>query len=310
MMSGGKDIFKISAIAIMVLVLNCNSLHSQNKFFTKSDTLNSKRVKYLMAGELGVYVVLLTGLNQMWYVNYDRSAFHFYDDSKGWLQHDKVCHSFNSYYLTNIATNGFRWAGMKKKKSAIFGAGLGLLYVSSIELLDGFSAKWGASASDLVANTLGSTLYLSQELLWQEQRIIPKYSYTKSEFNKYRPNEFGQGFEQYFKDYNAITIWLSANIASFTKGEKFPKWLNIAFGYGADGMIGSEANPAKIGDVIIPQDIVRRRQFYFSFDIDLRKIKTRSKILQTTFNIINVIKFPFPGLEFSNGDVKYHWIAY
>jgi hypothetical protein len=44
--------------------------------------------------------------------------------------------------------------------------------------MDGYSAEWGAS-SDIIANAAGTALYVSQELIWQEQRITPKFSYYK-----------------------------------------------------------------------------------------------------------------------------------
>jgi hypothetical protein len=39
------------------------------------------------------------------------------------------------------------------------------------------------------------------------------------------------------KDYNGQTYWLSVNLHSFYKGSKIPKWLNLAIGYGANGML-------------------------------------------------------------------------
>ena len=49
--------------------------------------------------------------------------------------------------------------------------------------------------------------------------------------------------QQVLKDYNGQTYWLSANIWSFNKESNFPRWLNVAFGYGADGMLYGENNP-------------------------------------------------------------------
>jgi hypothetical protein len=40
--------------------------------------------------------------------------------------------------------------------------------------------------------------------------------------------------EQMLKDYNGQTYWLSVNLHSFYKN---PKWLNLAIGYGANGML-------------------------------------------------------------------------
>jgi len=98
---------------------------------------------------------------------------------------------------------------------------------------------------------------------------------------------------------------LSANIWSFNKESNFPKWLNIAFGYGAEGMLYGESNPNNQ----FTQDPYR--QFYLSLDVDLTKIKTTSKFLKTLFSTINFIKIPAPTLEYtSRGDFKFHLLHF
>jgi hypothetical protein len=59
-----------------------------------------------------------------------------------------------------------------------------------------------------------------------------------------RPNVLGENFlQQTLKDYNGQTYWLSINVASFLSDDtRFPKWLNVAVGYGADGLIGGTEN--------------------------------------------------------------------
>src|SRR5690606_41174356 len=85
--------------------------------------------------------------------------------------------------------------------------------------------------------------------------------------------------EQFFKDYNGQTLWLSANLHSFLKKEsRFPAFLNLAFGYGADGMTGAFSNATNYQGNIIPE-FTRCRQFYLAPDIDLTKIKTNSSVL-------------------------------
>jgi hypothetical protein len=76
------------------------------------------------------------------------------------------------------------------------------------------------------------------ELLWKEQRITPKFSFHTTQYAQYRPNVLGSSLaEQMLKDYNGQTYWLSVNLHSFYKGSKIPKWLNLAIGYGANGML-------------------------------------------------------------------------
>ena len=132
-----------------------------------------------------------------------------------------------------------------------------------MKLLDGFSKEWGASWGDLIANTSGTFVFVGQELLWKEQRIQMKFSFKPSEYAKYRPDLLGSNFlQQSIKDYNGQVYWLSFNINAFKK-TSLPNWLNVALGYGADGMYSG--NPFEKGAF---------REYYLSLDINLRKIKT------------------------------------
>jgi hypothetical protein len=90
----------------------------------------------------------------------------------------------------------------------------------------------------MAANAMGTGLYVGQELLWQDQRLLLKYSFHRTDFAQVRPNVLGDGLtEEFLKDYNGQTYWLSANINSFLNLDFIPDWLNLAFGYGADGML-------------------------------------------------------------------------
>jgi hypothetical protein len=179
----------------------------------------------------------------------------------------------------------------------IYGASLGFVFLTAVEVMDGFSEEWGASMGDVIANASGTALYVSQELIWKEQRIIPKFSFHKTQFSNIRPDVLGSTIpEQILKDYNGQTYWFSANLYSFSKGSKLPKWLNLALGYGADGMIsGNEANFA----TILTLKPEKFRQFYLSFDVDLTKIETNSHFLKSFFSVFNTIKIPAPTIEYS-----------
>ena len=48
----------------------------------------------------------------------------------------------------------------------------------------------------------------------------------------------------------------------------------------------------------------RYRQYYLSLDVDFTKIPTKSKLLKTTFGLLNMVKMPFPALEFSKNGIK------
>lgn len=201
------------------------------------------------------------------------------------------------------------WAGLPKEKQLLYGSVLSLGFLTTVEVFDGFSQKWGASSGDIVANLTGAGLYVSQELLWKEQRIIPKFSFHTTKFAKLRPDALGGSFnEQLLKDYNGQTYWLSVNLHSFLKNSKIPKWFNVAVGYGGNGMI--TGRDFVNSDPNLPY-VKRNREFYLSFDADLSKIKTKSHFLKTIFSVVNIIKIPAPAVKLgSNGVVNFHCLYF
>jgi hypothetical protein len=262
--------------------------------------------------EAALYGGSLIGLNALWYKDYPRSSFHSFNDNYEWLQMDKAGHMTTSYYIGRIGVGLNKWAGMERKKAIWFGGLLGSVYQSTIEILDGYSSEWGFSWGDFVANTAGSLLVVGQELAWNEQRVVLKYSFMQSEYSSYRPELLGSNLqENLLKDYNGQTYWLSVNPSSFMRGEsKFPKWLNIAFGYGADGMTGGDFNPPYIDGGGNQVRFERCRQYYLSLDVDLTRIKTKSRLLKAVFYSVGFIKFPAPSLEFSEKGVKGHLLGF
>ncbi len=290
---------------IAIILLISSSLFSQsklNEFLKPSDSLNKPRRNAVVITETSLATITLLGLNQLWYADYPRSSFKTIDDSSEWLQMDKLGHMFSSYQLGSIGANTLNWAGVRKKDQLLYGATLGFTFLTAVEIMDGFSEEWGFSWTDIAANAAGTALYIGQELLWEEQRILLKYSFRRTQYAQQRPDILGDGFvEELLKDYNGQTYWLSTNINSFLKTDDIPNWLNLAFGYGAEGMLTGDPNDP----LFLNQE--RIRQYYLSLDIDLSRIKTNSHVLKTIFDVLNLIKIPFPTLELnSNGRLKMH----
>ena len=301
------------SILLYILLFSFKIGYSQNNqfenFFKPSDSLNLKRQNTVIITEAVLATGTLIGLNQLWYSDYPKSNFHFINDNSEWLQMDKVGHVFSSYHLGRLGSEMLQWSGSSKNNQLIYGAGLGFAFLTAVEVLDGYSSQWGASTGDIIANASGTALYVSQELLWSEQRIIPKFSFHTTSFADLRPEALGSSLsEQILKDYNGQTYWLSINIHSFFKESKIPKWLNLAVGYGADGMItGNVQNTAPFS----ASNPERFRQFYLSLDVDLKKIKTNSTFLKTIFSVVNTLKIPAPTIELrSHNAPKYHFIYF
>ncbi len=279
-----------------------------NAFLKPSDTLNKPRRTGVYIGESIALGATLVGLNQIWYKDYPQTNFHFINDNKQWLQMDKLGHLYSTYHLGRVGAEMLQWSGASQKEQLIYGSTLGLGFLTVVEVFDGFSQEWGASSGDIIANVSGTALYVSQELLWKEQRITPKFSFHQTKFASQRPETLGASLnEQILKDYNGQTYWLSFNIQSFTKDSFTPKWLNLAFGYSGEGMLyGNDAEAIENGIIQNPY-----RQFYLSLDVDLTKIETKSRFLKSLFSVFNTLKIPAPTLQYDDfNGVKAHFIYF
>jgi Predicted periplasmic lipoprotein (DUF2279) len=279
---------------------------------------NRKRVKLVLVTNIAAYGIATAGLHASWYKGHPFGNFHFANDNKQWLQVDKAGHAWSGYIQGRAAIAMWRWAGLPDKKAIWLGGLTGFAYQNVVEILDGFSGAWGFSWGDYIADVVGSGLVMGQELGWKEQRVLYKFSSHRNTYHEKTLNEradeiYGTTLpDRLLNDYNAQTYWLSANLKSFFKKSSLPSWLNIAIGYGAGAMFGeldnkwSGANGAEYDR----SDIKRYRQFYIAPDIDLTRIKTKSKFLKTGFFILNSFKFPAPTLEFSNKKARFHWVVF
>ena len=183
-----------------------------------------------------------------------------------------------------------------------------MAFQTNIEIFDGFSSEWGFSIGDMVANTTGASLFLSQESAWGEQRIGLKISFHPTEYDQYHPAELGENiWQEMLKDYNGQTYWVSFAIASFLpKGTKIPGWACVDFGYGAEGMINAMTNPPLCDANGNDLNFDRYRKFFVSLDVNLTKIPTKSPALKTFFGAVSFIKIPMPTLEYSRKKFKFH----
>ncbi len=217
-----KNLQKILLVSIVLLLfINTNSLgQADEPYFVRNypDTLNKKRLGVVLGSQGFFYAASLAILYQTWYKDYPQSSFHWFNDNDEWMQIDKVGHATTSAYLGKFGYEFYRYAGVKRKKAIWLGGSVGFFYLTIIEILDGFSAQWGASWGDVVANASGAGLFIGQQLLWDEQRFHLKWSYHPTDYAQYNPNLLGStGLESILKDYNGQTYWLSGNIKSFMK---------------------------------------------------------------------------------------------
>ncbi|NMM47125.1 DUF2279 domain-containing protein [Marinigracilibium pacificum] len=270
------------------------------------DSIDKKKLIKTIGIETGTYLAGISFLQFIWYKDHDRVPFHYYDDSKGYLQMDKAGHAFGAYRYSYSAYYALRAAGVSKKKALIYGGPTGLIFQTPIEIFDGMYEGWGFSWYDMIANTAGSAIFTIQEAVFDEQIFLMKFSYSPSIYPDYHDHLGENHIQRFFLDYNAHTYWLSGNIKKLTGIQKVPDWLNISFGYSANGMIYEFDNPTYYQGEPFPH-FERYRQYLISLDVDFSRIRTNKKWVRGMLKALNLIKIPFPAVEFNRVDgVKFN----
>lgn len=286
----------VNKLIVFILFLPMLSYSQQ---VDSTHQVNRKRLNGFIIGSAAVYSITLVGLNQLWYSDSGHQSFRFFNDNSEWKQVDKVGHFYSAFYLSYGTSSALKWCNVAPRKSDLIGSLVGFGVMLPIEIMDGFSDAYGASAGDLLANAAGAAFFLGQSRLWDGIRIYPKFSFHRTDYAKLRPEVLGDGLpSEIFKDYNGQTYWLSVDMDKFIR---FPSWLNLAIGYGAEGMVYARDEQNVAAGYPPPY-----RQYYLSIDIDLRAIKSRSKVVNTLIALASMIKIPAPTLEFSSKGAKFH----
>ncbi|MDX1904970.1 MAG: DUF2279 domain-containing protein [Thermonemataceae bacterium] len=277
--------------------------------YTQTDSLpkiNKKRLVGVVGGSVVLYGGTLIGLNEVWYKNNPRTNFHFFDDNAQWRKMDKFGHSYSAYHFSRISTEVFTWTGLQRNRAAFWGAVSSQVMMTTIEILDGYSEAYGASWGDLAANFSGALLWWGQHQIWGKPHLHLKFSFQQSPYAAFRPNVLGKNLqEQILKDYNGQTYWLSVDMAHLLRKKKYPTWLNLSVGIGANEMIyAREAENKKNG-------FQSYQQYYLGLDFHLEGIKTKNKLLKKLFWALGTIRLPAPTLEYnSKQGLLWHWIKF
>lgn len=289
---------KRSLLILSLFLLSFVSF-SQRSFWEDADSLSPPRFTSVSTGISGTWIGSYVGLSQIWYKDVEKTPWHSFDDSKNWLQMDKAGHFYAAYKINALTTGLYNWSGLAPKKSIWLGAGVSIGYQLTLEMFDAYSAEWGFSGSDVIANTVGTTGYLTQQLLWKEERIIPKFSYTPSPYAALRPHILGSSFsESLLKDYNGQTYWLSFSPGTFLRNSPIPKWACISLGYSVNAkLVGDEEIYI---DPLSQVAYYSRREFILSLDIDFSKLPIRRPWLKKVVHQLNYLKVPFPALVLSD----------
>ena len=103
-------------ITFLFLFLAIQAQAECNNKLIYPDSLHKNRLYTVIGLETGAYLSGLSYLRYIWYRNHERVPFHFYNDSKGYLQIDKASHALVTYYETSTTYHALWWSGLDKTK--------------------------------------------------------------------------------------------------------------------------------------------------------------------------------------------------
>jgi uncharacterized protein YfiM (DUF2279 family) len=240
-------------------------------------------------------VGMMVALNELWYKDYPRSRFHWHDDWDNWAQQDKIGHLLVAYQLARVLGHYGRWSGLSPGQAALFGGGASFVFQSQIEILDGFSEKWGASWGDIVANAAGSALGAAQIADPRLKWYTLKYSYRPSPYYDAKAGYLGN----VLKDYDGISYWLVLRPADMLpEGTPWPRWLAVSVGHGADNLRHARSRP----------DFPHQRLLFVGLDLDvLTTVDWPYPWMRTVAGFFSFVRIPAPALQLTP-DLRWHWL--
>lgn len=230
-----------------------------------------------------------------WYNWSTARGWRFFNDGAEWKQMDKLGHVWTTYHLAHIYREWARACGYSSSQARSLGAGLAWSFQATIEVVDGFFPKWGASLWDLTANTAGVGLYfLSEALSKTAWRIDMRFSFHPTAYARQRPDLLGRGIAQILKDYNGQTYWLCVFYRDWPVG--------LAVGHGAEGLLGGYGRE--------PLSVIRareQRRWVFSIDPHWEALIRRPR---WAIRIFVAIKTPLPALVYVAPRARLAWLYF
>ena len=235
--------------------------------------------KYVATGIVGFVVAAnLADAYYTWWKGAEK-PFSFYKD--GWFNNDhlgidKVGHFYGTYAFFKGIRTTLLWGGFDRSTAFWWGIGIGVFHAFEIEIGDGFST-YGFDVTDLTCGLLGVAYGVAQT----EVPFLQNFDFKVS----YWSNTGFRSPANFVSDYDAMTVWCSFNVHNLLPrgaDHYWPKWLNIAFGYGTGG-----------GET--------RREFLFALDLNLSGFSSDSEDIRYVERTLDLVHWPAPGVKFSPG---------
>ncbi|MDM8559863.1 DUF2279 domain-containing protein [Candidatus Parabeggiatoa sp. HSG14] len=209
---------------------------------------------------------------------------------------DKLGHTYAFYISTRLMKNGFEWAGYNRKQAVqLAGITSGVISLG-VEVMDGFTEKYGFSSEDVIMNLSGISMGI----------ILETYPQWDNLFDirlKYWPSDDAKRLNDYdpIADYSGQTYLLitKASAIPTLRKQKFLRYLELAVGYGTKGYQPNDGTGTQSTS----------RHFYYGLSLNLSllfndtifKIQERKSQTQiVTENILEYLQMPGTALLFEH----------
>jgi len=297
-----------SFIAVIFLGLTCLSTVHARSGPVVADTgkqvrlWNEKEAAGFYTGTGLVFAGSMAVLYYAWYRHDNAGRFRFFNDLNAWRGMDKMGHFTSTWWACQWVYEASQPLNIPARQKLILSIGIPVLFMSTVEVFDGFSQGYGFSVPDMVANGVGASLFFVQQHFWQRQDFVIKASFHENHLYKLRPELLGAGVpETWLKNYNGQTIWMSYPLNKLIPvNTAIPDWLCLSAGIGAGGLLGSESNTwSSKGQLVSYNQVQRYSRYLLSFDIDLCKLPLKGRFWSMFTSTFRWVKLPFPAIEYS-----------
>lgn len=260
------------SITFNLVLGNNNSTDSSKVNTTKLVIIGGATVAFFTYG----YVIQ----NDIWWKG-EQNDFHFNnsEDYKYALNADKLGHFYFAYLTTNIYSDLFQWAGIKKQKALLYGGLVAFTFQTFTEIRDGFSKGYGFSWGDFTANFLGAAYPSLQEYYPVLKPFNFKISFYPSE--KFKSGAHSSILDDYESTYHWLSIDINGLLSKPAK-EVFPDFIDIAIGHSVKNLDGFGGG---------------NHELYISLDWDFEALPGDAPFWKTLKRLLNFYHFPAPAVK-------------
>ncbi|MDA3861156.1 MAG: DUF2279 domain-containing protein [Melioribacteraceae bacterium] len=278
---------KYSPLLLIILSLSVFSSFTNKTLFAqekinKSDTNKVSTTKLAIIG--GTTATFFTYgyviQNNVWWKG-DKSEFHFNNnqDYKYALNADKLGHFYFGYLTTNIYSDLFQWAGVRRKNALLYGGIIAFSFHTFTEIRDGFSAEYGFSWGDLSADFLGAAYPSLQEYYPVLKPFDFKISFYPSE--KLKSGSHSNIMDDYESTYHWLSIDVNRLLPKSAK-DVFPDFIDITIGHSVNNLDGFGGG---------------NHELYIGLDWDFEALPGENKLWKTIKRWLNFYHFPAPAVR-------------